>query len=272
MPLNSYGCKRSAFTLIELLVVIAIIGILAAILFPVFAQARAKARQTTCLSNFRQIATAHLMYAQDYDETLINAYQGPGGGYVTYADRWPQYITPYIKNFQIFRCPDNTVNTDAYDLKQYNNYPPSTTGLLLDRARTFFVDFGYNASFLSPDQPGYINNSGVSLAAVQSPASTILGADSSFSSGIVTYSESNAGSFVIFPPTCLPTSQQVTCHWILSGPNAWYGDFAPRHSGLGNVAFVDGHAKALTVGAITQGADVTTGTILDPNAYLWDLQ
>src|SRR6266542_4881469 len=73
---------RSGFTLIELLVVIAIIAILAAILFPVFAQARESARQTTCLSHLKQIAMANLMYAQDYDETFV-----PVGG--TIEQKWP---------------------------------------------------------------------------------------------------------------------------------------------------------------------------------------
>src|ERR1700712_1559978 len=67
-PARMPGGKRHAFTLIELLVVIAIIAILAAILFPVFAQAREKARQTACLSNCKQIGTAMMMYCQDYDE------------------------------------------------------------------------------------------------------------------------------------------------------------------------------------------------------------
>src|SRR3954469_8157623 len=94
--------RRRAFTLIELLVVIAIIAILAAILFPVFAQAREAARKTQCLSNVKQIMTGILMYAQDYDEQLpqgtragvcINATTGVAG-----AGRWMHQIHPYVKN------------------------------------------------------------------------------------------------------------------------------------------------------------------------------
>jgi len=92
--------NRRGFTLIELLVVIAIIAILAAILFPVFARAREKARQTSCLSNIRQIGTATMMYAQDYDECC------PGhGGDANPAEAWPDMLLPYCKNGQIFRCP-----------------------------------------------------------------------------------------------------------------------------------------------------------------------
>src|SRR5688572_706849 len=93
-----------AFTLIELLVVIAIIAILAAILFPVFAQAREKARQVACLSNSRQLATANGMYLQDYDETILPStnYAAP----VTDPFRiWPPMIQPYVKNQGIFLCP-----------------------------------------------------------------------------------------------------------------------------------------------------------------------
>ena len=90
-----------AFTLIELLVVIAIIAILAAILFPVFAQAREKARQTSCLSNMKQIAYGIYMYAQDYDEVLPTLEHGGHEG-------WLDQITPYTKNEQIKRCPSDS--------------------------------------------------------------------------------------------------------------------------------------------------------------------
>jgi prepilin-type N-terminal cleavage/methylation domain-containing protein len=92
---------RSGFTLIELLVVIAIIAILAAILFPVFAQARESARLTSCLSNMKQIGLALRMYSQDYDEKYPNIrYQG-------FNHTWKNVVLPYIKNKNVFSCPSN---------------------------------------------------------------------------------------------------------------------------------------------------------------------
>jgi prepilin-type N-terminal cleavage/methylation domain-containing protein/prepilin-type processing-associated H-X9-DG protein len=92
------------FTLIELLVVIAIIAILAAILFPVFARARAKAQQASCLSNVKQITLGHLMYVQDYDERFVN-YRIQGTS--TY---WDDKIYAYIKNPDVFVCPSRPLD------------------------------------------------------------------------------------------------------------------------------------------------------------------
>lgn len=109
--------KAQGFTLIELLVVIAIIAILAAILFPVFAQARAKARQVSDLSNMKQIVMGGLMYIQDYDETLLSPALRTCGGPPTQNPpnlwsrnwrTWPELIHPYTKNMQMFTSPERT--------------------------------------------------------------------------------------------------------------------------------------------------------------------
>jgi len=106
---------KRGFTLIELLVVIAIIAILAAILFPVFARAREKARQTSCLSNIKELGLAMIMYTDDYDETTVSH---NCGGLL-----WPQLLYPYLKNIEVYNCPSdkgnrlgvNTDGTPAYD-------------------------------------------------------------------------------------------------------------------------------------------------------------
>src|SRR3569623_187870 len=95
----SFPKHRHGFTLIELLVVIAIIAILAAILFPVFAQAREKARQATCMSNMKQLGTSILMYNQDYDGPF------PLGGTESRCAWWPSTFLPYVKTLAIFSCP-----------------------------------------------------------------------------------------------------------------------------------------------------------------------
>ncbi|HCU38741.1 MAG TPA: hypothetical protein DGT21_25995 [Armatimonadetes bacterium] len=112
---------KRGFTLIELLVVIAIIAILAAILFPVFARAREKARQSNCLSNSKQIMLAILMYAQDYDETLCYGQHDDAGG----ARAWNLVVEPYVKNAQVFRCPSKPEQARGYGWN-YNNMPYRT--------------------------------------------------------------------------------------------------------------------------------------------------
>lgn len=136
---------RKGFTLIELLVVIAIIAILAAILFPVFARAREKARQTSCLSNVKQIMLGLMMYAQDYDETFI-----PGAAPTATAE-WHNLLEPYVKSAQIFVCASQSSNVRSDNLGYGWNYQ----------------EFGYA---YSSNGTGWCTP----LAAIDAPAETIV--------------------------------------------------------------------------------------------------
>jgi len=143
--------KRRGFTLIELLVVIAIIAILAAILFPVFARAREKARQTSCLSNVKQTTLAFLMYAQDFDETFCRGWQPAAAG-----GEWFVVLQPYMKNQQIRECPSFGLN-DSWTPYSYgmNNFvhgnrrmavyaKPAETVLMADGKRIARATPGFN--------------------------------------------------------------------------------------------------------------------------------
>lgn len=129
--------KQKGFTLIELLVVIAIIAILAAILFPVFAQARDRARQTQCLSNCRQIGLATQAYAQDYDETLLtlwfytneDRYRNPMFQRYSFG-MWAPLLMPYLKNKEVFLCPNGPNRGEHFEFGPAN-----------DR---YLINLGYN--------------------------------------------------------------------------------------------------------------------------------
>src|SRR5262249_29698705 len=126
--------QRRAFTLIELLVVIAIIAILAAILFPVFSQARDKARQAACMSNLKQLGIAVLAYMQDYDERFppsvvcVPGYNPTGlfsvpTRYGNRGELWASIVQPYVKNVQIFSCP-SAARSFCIDDPQCTKNPP----------------------------------------------------------------------------------------------------------------------------------------------------
>jgi prepilin-type N-terminal cleavage/methylation domain-containing protein/prepilin-type processing-associated H-X9-DG protein len=212
---------KRGFTLIELLVVIAIIAILAAILFPVFAQARAKARGISCLSNTKQLGLSYNMYVQDFDEVSPN---GRGGGW-----EWWTELQPYIKNISLLYCPDRTdggPRTQGGGTKSSGPYQLS-----------HYVGYGYNwgpigwrgGGLLEAQQLDPIGGSthlpGKALAAVSFPAGTFAFGD--------TWDTPRMTLGIGF------------------AADTWTGtsNAALRHQGNLNYVFVDGHSKATKVRA-----------------------
>jgi len=187
--------RGKGFTLIELLVVIAIIAILAAILFPVFARAREKARQTACVNNLKEIVLAALMYAQDYDEQGVMFGDGVDWGSMTYL--WPYALQPYIKNSQIYDCPSADATWDG-------------------SARDCSMSYGIAYSDLA--YYGW----GVKLGIVRYPSSVVYFGDNS------------------------------DC-WINTGSSG--NHLADRHNEVCNIAFFDGHVKAMKLSELQNPAN-----------------
>ena len=204
---------KKGFTLIELLVVIAIIAILAAILFPVFAKAREKARQSSCLSNVKQLGLALLSYCQDNDECFplwISDRHGTNpysGGTTTY---YPIFLMPYVKNTQVWVCPSRggATATAAYVFGDYPHYGYACSLARQGRNITsaFLCDTTYS-----------------SLGAFKSPStSPALAEASSYGATNITYGGSRVG------------------------PNdAYYNQYynAYPHNDGRNTLFIDGHCK-----------------------------
>ncbi|HVK04184.1 MAG TPA: DUF1559 domain-containing protein [Armatimonadaceae bacterium] len=218
---------RSAFTLIELLVVIAIIAILAAILFPVFAQAREKARQTACLSNLKQIGTAWMMYTQDHDETLVQ-YSYGGSGNLQYGFVVP--LMPYVKNQQVFVCPSATkVTSNSRGVGDDDVCDPTKVSMGTRFGNPYGYasgSYGYNYTYLGSYVP-------YTLAEIDEVATTVgLGE----TTGIV-------NTYSLVRPTIWPDN--LSGGGLCLSPNAkTYGDaIASRHNGGLNLLFCDGHAK-----------------------------
>lgn len=236
--------RRSGFTLIELLVVIAIIAILAAILFPVFAQARAKARAASCLSNTKQLSLGIAMYSQDYDEKLPIL-----GVLAENRGRWMWQIIPYVKNNQIFTDPDTPTN--QYDGTQFTDRTGYGWSLVL-RAAT-----GYGTT--SAD--GYL------VSQIAKPAQTIAIGDTGFdgSSGWAMYAKNPLLNAADVRPGYYPQFRHTySTTWAMSDTSTSpAGTKRVPVDGVANFAFLDGHSKAMNLGAAFQTATVEDGVPLD---------
>ncbi|MES2460479.1 MAG: prepilin-type N-terminal cleavage/methylation domain-containing protein [Armatimonadota bacterium] len=208
-----------AFTLIELLVVIAIIAILAAILFPVFAQAREKARQTACLSNEKQIATAVFMYIQDFDDTYpIDLRTAPSSVY------WPGLIDPYAKSSGIYVCP--------------NRSDIDWTGPADGRV-AYGINYWLSARYYSD----------ATLAGITNPAQTVFIAET----GSTVKQPGEGGYYLCYPSyygalTARGSGTYGLDYSAAAAPNRWApARLTDRHNGGLNVLWADGHAKWMTL-------------------------
>lgn len=250
---------RSGFTLIELLVVIAIIAILAAILFPVFAQARSKARQATSLSNLKQQGLALTMYAQDNDEINISQwpyhdYSSPATGIPDWDHSFHPYLNPYIKNKDIWKAPGT--GPEVYVSKKiYGTSDPAGWDAALDG--------GYSMSYLM-NETGWSNSggylgSGLPLASLTHPAEQIIIIEATgiahswytpqFGAYMVGYTYDPAVSYIKQPSD---PNQSLTWKDFYNVPGSDWGKFGfpdvvPFRYGNGNVVlYFDGHAKFLS--------------------------
>ncbi|MBC8101179.1 MAG: prepilin-type N-terminal cleavage/methylation domain-containing protein [Cytophagales bacterium] len=245
------SARKNAFTLIELLVVIAIIAILAAILFPVFAQAREKARQSACLSNARQIGTAVQMYTQDYDDSIVPQHTStcaapgctlPNGSVRAGVLLWNHLLTPYVKNYGVFNCPSyRRLDEFSYE-GQY----------LLE------TSYGYNGMIGGCHGRDTVNIAADKrhLSAIQDSAKTVLivegeGKDATGVDG--------GGRFL------------VNFDSLISGTSDSCQTVAPRHAGkFSNVVFVDGHAKATEARRISWPDDGIFHRCPPTNDVIWN--
>jgi prepilin-type N-terminal cleavage/methylation domain-containing protein/prepilin-type processing-associated H-X9-DG protein len=251
---------NKGFTLIELLVVIAIIAILAAILFPVFAQAREKARQTACMNNLKQMATAVLQYISDYDEKFPMAVYAPAYGGPNVGANQPcaftlfDAINPYLKNSDVTRCPSepNALYLNAGFRTVMNNMPTCS----LPESISYMFNYDICPPGRTPLGAGSISQGTVSIAEIPFVAETTINleADIGLSGSCNLMRRKMSDSSITFP---IP--------------------IRARHNEMVQVNYADGHAKAVK-GRKYAGTDCTylyPGTNANPpftqrqNPNLW---
>jgi prepilin-type N-terminal cleavage/methylation domain-containing protein/prepilin-type processing-associated H-X9-DG protein len=280
---------QRGFTLIELLVVIAIIAILAAILFPVFAQAREKARSITCLSNTKQMGLAIMMYGQDYDEAFPLSVNTPytAFGSDTFFANWIDLVQPYVKNYDMMYCPNSPYKSrdilNGFDYwMSYGALPTADSfGLpnFLTRQSAWFQNYapanaqydgvmGYNAK---GGAYGWKDGSkpSKSLASLTRPAEYALVWDSgNFDSWHGVYGTQVGFGFCggwvgydysFFSPLARHSGGSNVCE--VSTRATKYG------AGLTNILFADGHSKAMKPGQLLGALDATATPV--KLKYFW---
>ncbi len=281
-----FSHHKRAFTLIELLVVIAIIAILAAILFPVFAQARAAARTTTCISNLNQAAKAAIMYADNTDETLPKfdnngtclygerPCETPDWGDLTNGgpDNEPFFmnvVQPYMKNYDALYCPEIGV-TNWQSATKYNStgsikwggaYDPQKLHLYIGGFCQYAINIELMEFFPNRERAGHVYSINP-ISAYQRPTSLVLLTESVWDDAqAMTLGIGNTGVWPSHNPSypCYDEGGDNGWSWYVHHANGRMGT-ASQRSGIANVALVDGHVKAFRYGNLEScGFDTQQG-------------
>lgn len=288
--MNTYQLRneKRGFTLIELLVVIAIIAILAAILFPVFARAREKARAAACQSNLKQIGLGMLQYSQDYDESYVASYYGGTAGNNTNTDgvntwKWMDAIYPYIKSEQVFNCPSAFRNGSATGNIPYTYNTSGPSGAA-------YGSYAINVIY-RPDltQPKFICPASYSGGGANPPINVKLSAIANPSSTIWVSEGNGAGAPTGNWPSAFSLSGVLCNNGIAAATNVAIGTYAAtgqpdltfnstytavivfRHTERVNVLWADGHVKAMLPDTLKETGTSTCGANVSLKWFVGDV-
>ncbi|MBS1724385.1 MAG: prepilin-type N-terminal cleavage/methylation domain-containing protein [Armatimonadetes bacterium] len=293
--------RNRAFTLIELLVVIAIIAILAAILFPVFAQAKTAAKSTVWMNSFKQTGLANSIYTTDYDDMMVPADTDAkvGGYYYCFGCGRPDYIwfellQPYMKNYELSVCPIDELRMDGRHLDPFTNAPLPPTHQNYWYAVASRSNVGINFTFLTPwfANAQKAGSAPVSMTMVAKPSNTLFAIDTIWDRNTQSGKPIGGGNWVVEAP-CVKDQNGTFLVPVNESEWARYGGWVPNNSGnppyswleFGGawpfftkrfrITMVDSSSRTISIGQLTAGCDVRSahqGAAYDGDKYIWDLR
>lgn len=280
--------RRRAFTLAELLTVLAILLLLAGILFPVVNSVKEAGRRTSCFTHFHQTQLATYLYVSDYDDRLMPVSHRPGRPNPRLDRTWVQLTLPYVRSFEVFKCPSDS---GGDDLAAYGFDPDLTPSDVYAQyyEASMHVNMGYNYLYLAPViwTSGRWASRPRTVGEIAEPSRTLLFVDSVWNRD-ASGAPVGGGSWLVVPPCryfdlaqhvdSFGSQQMFTpvVGWDTSDKNAGneYGNAWPWHNGRISIAHIDGSVTSLSPSQLTSGCtldDGWKGTIDDSGDYMWDL-
>ncbi|HXH61197.1 MAG TPA: type II secretion system protein [Fimbriimonadaceae bacterium] len=290
--------RDQGFTLIELIVSIAIVVVLAAILFPVFIQAKEAARASVCLSNFRQVTFSMFLYQADYDDSYSLAKYSANDDATSAQDHtWVQLVLPYSREFRLFRCPsDYSGWPESQAVFDEDVVPGDTYSRYYTASKR--TNLGFNYLYLAPlvNRGGRVSAVSRTQSDVGDPANMLMFGDSVHEVDSAGHPH-GGGSYLIIPPCRYATTGHLRDDtFMLNVPDSalykpgleWgssdgqvanvptsAGGLWPWHSEKLTAAFSDGHTRRISIAQAVDGCNVKPdwqGYVYDRARYIWDLQ